>query len=256
MELALVAGIAVAGSFLSGFLGIGGSVIIIPAFKYLPVLFGMNGFSMQEITGISSVQVFTAAVTGTMVHSKHGNVDGRIVRWIGIPILVAAFSGAFFSASVSGDTLTLVFGVMTIIGASLLLISKKEVVIEPGTPVHFDVRLAVIIAVLVGFFGGMVGAPGAFLIAPLMMTVMRIPTRITVGSTLGIVLLSSAAATGGKLITHQIPFEPASVAALGAIPAALLGSRLNNLVSSHVVRRSLAILIGGVGIFMILEELL
>ena len=50
----------------------------------------------------------------------------------------------------------------------------------------------------------MVGAPGAFIYIPVMIYLLDIPTRIVIGSTLGIVFLGAVMGTIGKMATGQI----------------------------------------------------
>ena len=50
----------------------------------------------------------------------------------------------------------------------------------------------------------MVGAPGAFLYIPVMIYLLGIPTRIVIGSTLGIVLFGAITGKIGKMATGQI----------------------------------------------------
>jgi uncharacterized membrane protein YfcA len=139
---------------------------------------------------------------------------------------------------------------MAVIGAALMLVKRGEGLERPGEPLHFNKPLAVVIALSVGLFGGMAGAPGAFILSPLMMTVLKIPTRITIGSTLGIVLLSALAASIGKLATGQVPLEATAVAVLASLPGAYIGSLLSHRLRTRTLRAILAALIGGVGLQM------
>jgi hypothetical protein len=70
---------------------------------------------------------------------------------------------------------------------------------------------------------GLVGAGGAFLLIPLLITVLKVPTRMTIGSSLAITVWTAAAGFLGKLVTAQIPFGPAAALVLGALPGAALG---------------------------------
>ena len=54
------------GSFLSGMLGVGGSIIKYPMLLYIPPLFGLAAFTAHEVSGISAVQVLFASIAGVM----------------------------------------------------------------------------------------------------------------------------------------------------------------------------------------------
>ncbi len=62
----------------------------------------------------------------------------------------------------------------------------------------------------------MVGAPGAFVYIPVMIYLLNIPTRIAIGSTLGIVFLGALAGAAGKMATGQILWPAAPWPSLSA----------------------------------------
>src|SRR5262249_15553857 len=68
------------------------------------------------------------------------------------------------------------------------------------------------------------GAGGAFLLVPLLLVVVGVPIRVTIGSSLAITALASSGGVLGKLVTGQVPLVPALVVALGAVPGAQLGA--------------------------------
>jgi uncharacterized membrane protein YfcA len=245
----LVGGIALIVSFMAGMLGLGGAVLLIPAFLYLPPLFGVDGLDPKSITGMTSVQVFASSLLSMVIHRKKGAVDRDLVMTIGLPIMIASFSGAYLSGMIDADIILGIFATMAIIGVGLMMVQRAREE-TPGGRVDFNRPLAVAIAIGVGLFGSMAGAPGAFILSPLMMTVLKIPTRITIGSTLGIVLMSSLAASVGKFISGQVPVEATVIAVLASLPGAYLGSRLSHRLHTRTLRVVLAVLIGGVGIQM------
>ena len=76
----------------------------------------------------------------------------------------AALFGAIFSRYVNGNIIILIFAIMAVTGAILMFIKTASNLDDenPGK-VNFNKSLALIISIIVGLFGGMVGAPGAFL---------------------------------------------------------------------------------------------
>ena len=111
------------------------------------------------------------------------------------------------------------------------------------------------VSVLVGTFGGMVGAPGAFLLAPLMITILKIPTRVTIGSTLGIILFTSLSASVGKIIAGQVSFLITFYAVFGSLIGVAIGSNLSYLFKPKFLRTSLAALIIGIALQMMYKFL-
>lgn len=249
MDLLLITLIAFAISVVSGLLGLGGAVLLIPAYLYLPPLFGFSHLDVKSISGITCVQVFATALFGVALHRRHGAVNKRLVLIMGIPITIASFLGAMASGKVPGNGILAVFAVMAIFGA-ILMVVKKEIDEEALVDFSYSTTGAIGVACGVGLFGGMVGAPGAFLLSPLMISVLRIPTRITIGSTLGIVLLSAFAASVGKIASGLVPLYPTLAAIVGSLPGVVLGSMFSHRLHVKTLRWALAVFIGAVGIQM------
>ncbi len=245
----LIGAIAFAVSVASGVLGLGGAVLLIPAYLYLPQLFGVEALGMKGISGMTSVQVLATSVVGMIVHRRKGAVSPSLVFTIGLPITLFSFAGAYFSRYVSSDSLLVVFAVMAVFGAILLLLHGDESMAAPEE-LTFSKAGAISVGSGVGIFGGMVGAPGAFLLSPLMMTVLKIPTRITIGSTLGIVVLSASATSLGKILSEMVPYGYTAAAVAGSVPGVLLGSILSHRFQTKTLRRALAVFIGLVGVEM------
>lgn len=252
MELLVIALIAFVSAVFSGLLGLGGAVILIPAYLYLPQMFGVPPLSVPYISGMTSVQVFVSSIAGVAIHGSRGTVNKRLVLSMGIPITLTAFWGAYVSKDVSPQFVLTIFGAMALFSAAVLLTQKTDEN-ESYKEFQFSLPGAILIASVVGFLGGIVGAAGAFLLAPLMMIVLKIPTRITIGSTLGIVILSATATSLGKFMTGQVPIDETIAALTGAIPGMIAGSMMSYTAKPAFLRIALAILIAAVGIGLMMK---
>lgn len=250
MEYLLLALISFAVSVGSGLLGIGGAVLLIPAYLAIPPLMGMQALDVKSVSGMTSVQIFFASVLGVALHHKSGAVDRTVVLSMGIPVAVASLAGALASGFLDEKVLLTVFAVMVALSAGLLVLGRRDHQERQWNARMLNVPAAVAMAAAVGFFGGMVGAPGGFVLAPLMMVALGIPTRVTIGSSLGIVLLSSLAASVGKVLVDQVVLLPALAAVAGALPGVALGARLSARLTAKTLRWVLAALTAGVGIHL------
>jgi len=249
-ELLIIAAVAFVVSSLSGMLGLGGAILLIPAILYLPPLFGAEAMGMHDVSGLVSITVLASATLSMFVHRKRGNVHRRLVLTIGIPVVAASLLGALFSGGIDAELIKGIFATMAIVGAVLVVLRREQEDAPPTEPLNFSVAGAMAIAVTVGFAGGIAGAPGAFLLSPLMMTVLKIPTRITIGSTLGITLMSALAAGIGKVATGQVPAAATIVAILATLPGSYLGSSISHRMKARTLRRALAVVISGVALHM------
>lgn len=249
-ELLIIALVAFLVSVVAGMLGLGGAVLLIPAFLYLVPLLGGKAMGMHDVSGLASVTVLASSTFSMLVHRRRGNVDRRLVFTIGVPMVGMSLLGAFLSGGIDAELIKAVFAAMALLGAALVILRREHQDPDTQEPLHFSRIGAIAIAVGVGFFGGIAGAPGAFILSPLMMTVLKIPTRITIGSTLGIALMSALAASIGKISTGQVPLEATAVAILATLPGSYIGSSLSHRMKTRSLRHALALVIGGVAVHM------
>lgn len=242
------------GGVFSGTFGIGGAVLVIPMLLYIPPLFGIEAMPMGPITGITMAQVFAASLVGMLIHRKAGNVRARLIIDMGPTVVVGSFVGALLSGWLPDVTIQAVYTAVAIL-AAILLLRKPKLPASDETPADFPHVVAGVIALAVGLLAGIVGVGGAFILLPIMISWMRVPLRTAVGSSLGIVLLSSTAGLAGKILTQQVPWGPAILVVGGAIVGAQAGSRLSARLPIDNLRWGLAGLVGFVAVRMLVDLL-
>jgi uncharacterized protein len=99
---------------LSGLIGIGGGIIIVPALVFL---FGFSQHSAQGTT--LALLVPPIGILAAWTYYKHGYVDMKIAGFICLGFLLGGLLGARFATGLSNVMLERIFGI------SLLLISLK-----------------------------------------------------------------------------------------------------------------------------------
>jgi len=248
--------IGLSGGFLSGMLGLGGAIILVPLLLYVPPLVGVGSLSMKEIAGITIIVVFSASISGLLVHNKNRLVSKSLVTLMGITAVTAAFIGAVYSKQTSSETLLAIFAFMATFAAVVMVLPKKEIG-EDVLPedVKYNKVGAFIIALTIGFIGGMVGAPGAYIFTPLMIYFLGIPTKIAIGSTIGIVFVASISGALGKLVTGQVPYLLTAAVVLGAVPGARFGAKYTKKVPAATLKKALSVVIAFAAIRMCIDVL-
>ncbi|OHR67344.1 hypothetical protein HMPREF3291_00670 [Bacillus sp. HMSC76G11] len=231
------------GSYISGMLGIGGSIIKYPMLLYIPPLFGLAAFSAHEVSGISAVQVFFATIGGVWAYRKGGYLNKTLIIYMGASILIGSFIGGFGSKTMSEEGINLIYGILALIAAIMMFIPKKGIDDIPLDQVIFNKWLAAVLALIVGVGSGIVGAAGAFLLVPIMLVVLKIPTRMTIASSLAITFISSIGATVGKITTGQVDYYPAIIMVVASLIASPLGAIAGKKVNTKVLQIILAVLI-------------
>jgi hypothetical protein len=231
------------GSFISGMLGIGGAIINYPMLLYIPVMLGVGHFSAHEVSGITAIQVFFATIGGLLAYRKGGFLNKTLIAYMGISILIGSFIGGFGSTHLPESGINIVYGLLAIIAVIMIFIPKKGIDKIPLEEVKFNKWLAALFAFIVGIGAGIVGAGGAFLLVPIMMVGLKIPTRMTIASSLAITLISSIGAVSGKIFTGQVSLLPSLIMVVASLIASPIGANAGQRVNTKGLQVILGILI-------------
>lgn len=231
------------GSYISGMVGIGGSIIKYPMLLYIPPLFGLAAFTAHEVSGISAVQVFFATIGGVWAYRKDGYLNKTLIIYMGSAILLGSFIGGFGSKMMSEGGINLIYGILALVAAVMMFIPNKGVDDTPLDQVKFNKWLAAALALVVGIGAGIVGAAGAFLLVPIMLVVLKIPTRMTIATSLAITFISSIGSTIGKLTTGQVDYIPALIMVVASLIASPLGAAAGKKMNTKILQIILAVLI-------------
>ena len=231
------------GSFISGMVGIGGSIIKYPLLLYVPPLLGFAAFNAHEVSGISAVQVFFATIGGVWAFRKGGYLNKSLIMYMGASTVTGSFIGGYGSKFLSGDAINVTYAVLASIAAAMMFVPKKGIDEQPLDQVTFHKLLASAISLTVGIAAGVVGAAGAFILVPLMLVVLKIPTRMAIASSLAITFISSIGTTVGKVATGQVLFWPAVVMVIASLIASPLGATVSQRMNTKWLQGILAVLV-------------
>lgn len=231
------------GSMISGMVGIGGSIIKYPMMLYIPPLLGFVAFTAQEVSAVSAVQVFFAALAGMFAYRKGGFINKKLVFAMGIPIIAGSFIGGYGSKFLSDSAINLTYAVMALVAAVMMFIPKREIERSDYSDVQFNTTVAFVLAGIVGVLSGIIGAGGAFIIVPIMLVVLNIPTRVAIASSLAITFLSSIGAAVGKVMGGHLLLIPSLVMIIASVIASPLGAIVGKKMNIKVLKMMLAALI-------------
>jgi hypothetical protein len=96
--------VGVVAGLLSGLLGIGGGIVIVPA------LAGLLGVPLKRALGTSLVAVVVLVIPGTIVHAELGNIDWAATLFLVIGAVPGARLGATIALGTKERTLRLMVG--------------------------------------------------------------------------------------------------------------------------------------------------
>ena len=111
---------------LSGLIGIGGGLVIVPALVYL------IGFSQHQAQGTSlGLLLLPAGILAVIQYYKQGDIDFRVVAILAAGFLVGGYYGSKLALNLPQDILKKVFAILLIVIATKMLffdktIAKKE----------------------------------------------------------------------------------------------------------------------------------
>lgn len=241
--IAVLAVLGVIGSLLSGMLGIGGAIIKYPMLLYIPPIFGLTAFSAHEVSGIVAVEVFVTSLAGVWAYRKSGFLHKKLIIYMGGGSLAGSLIGSFGSHALSAGAVNIVYGILALIAAVMMLLPRKGA--DEATNVPFNKPLATVLAFIVGLASGIVGAGGGFMLVPIMLTILKIPMRTTIATSLAITFISSVGSSIGKVVTHQVDYVPAIILMIVGLIIAPLGARIGKKANVRVLQFLLALMICG-----------
>jgi uncharacterized membrane protein YfcA len=117
----LLIGIGLAAGFLSGFLGVGGGILMVPAFS------GLVGLELRRAIATSLVCVGMIAVPGTIAHQLLGNIN-----WFyALPLMIGAIPGARVGAhlAIRASDQHLRVAVASVLGSIAVVYGTVELVL-------------------------------------------------------------------------------------------------------------------------------
>ncbi|MBF0817519.1 sulfite exporter TauE/SafE family protein [Microbacterium paludicola] len=258
-ELALAAlGIGI----VVGLTGMGGGALMTPTL----VLF----FNVPPLTAVSSDLVTSAVMkpVGSLVHMRHGTVHWKLVLWLMIGSVPAAFGGSLVIAAVGPLTGVQAF-VKTALGCVLLLaaalifvrayIGMRNRAMErrAGTTTKrqasAEVRVRVVPTLIIGIVGGlMVGltsvGSGSMIIISLMLLYPLLAMNKLVGTDLVQAVPLVIAAALGHLLFGEVDWAVVLPLIIGSVPGAWIGAQFSSKIPGGYVRRALAVVLLAAGL--------
>ena len=237
------------GGLLAGLLGVGGGIVIVPVLDLVLASMGIDpSVRMHVAVATSLATIIPTAISSSRAHHAKGAVDmAQLKRW-SVAIFLGAIAGVLVASRVTGDVLSLVFGVIALLVAIKMLLPLEGRHIAdtiPGGPAGQLLPFAI------GGISSMMGIGGGTLSVPTM-TLFNVPIHRAVGTAALFGLLISVPATLAFVITgwNVADLPPGSLGYVNLIGLAIIapvsffaapwGARLAHSLS----KRHLSILFG------------
>jgi uncharacterized membrane protein YfcA len=260
--------------FLSGMFGIGGGFLMTPLLIFI-------GISPAVVVASVSPQIAAALFTGFLSHWRRGTIDFLL----GAMLLVGGTAGTLigvwlFTLLRRVDQLDLLIGLsyVTMLGVvGVLMVTEGLQAVNrarrggradlrrPGshTWIHrlpwkmrfkrSRIYISVIpvwaIGSIIGFVGAVLGVGGGFMLVPMMIYLLRVPTATVIGTSMILTLITMISATIlHASANHLVDAVLALILMVGGVIGAQFGARAGQKMRSERLRLLLGILVMLVGL--------
>ncbi len=270
--LVLAMGLAV--GFLSGLFGIGGGFLMTPLLIFIGV---------QPAVAVASVSSHVAAssFSGAIAYWRRKALDGTLALTLLAGGVVGSASGvALFTWLRALDQLDLVIGLsyvtlLSVVGALMIAESARAIMRSrqgkpaelrrPGSHVWFHglpfklrfkrskvyVSAIPVLAIgfIIGFIGAIMGIGGGFLLVPMLIYLVRVPTATVIGTSMVLTFLTMSWATVLHAVTnHLVDAVLALILMVGGVIGAQFGAHAGQRIRGEWLRLLLGLLVFAVGL--------
>ncbi|MDD4873819.1 MAG: sulfite exporter TauE/SafE family protein [Dehalococcoidales bacterium] len=225
LSLFLLLVIGVLTGVFGGLLGIGGGAIMLPVMR-----FGFD-FSPAMAVGTTLTAVIFTAAAGAYQHWRLGNVDWKSVRYIALAGIIGVIAGSilFYYISNYNDIIDLIVGLAFFpiaLGMAYEGIFRKRKPEYPGYTMQGSFAVKAGIGTGVGFFTGMIGIGGGYILVPAFIYILKSPVCIAIGSSMASFVWFAIIGSGIKIAQGFCDIPAAIALGLGVAGGAIFGARL------------------------------
>ncbi|MEY8801076.1 sulfite exporter TauE/SafE family protein [Leisingera sp. XS_AS12] len=187
---------------LAGLLGVGGGIVLVPAFFYAFQTLGYGSDQLMQICLATSLAtIIVTSLRSVMSHNKKGAVDWQILRgwWVGIAL--GAVVGVLAASALRSSVLQGVFGGLALVIGFYLGFGKADWRLAEAMPKGIR---RVILSPVVGFLSVLMGIGGGSFGVPLM-TLHGVAVHRAVATAAGFGVIIAVPSVAGFLLLQIDP---------------------------------------------------
>ncbi len=250
LMLAMLLSLGAATGVIAGLLGVGGGIVLVPAFFYLFGTLGYGGAQLMQVCiGTSAATIVVTSARSVMLHNKKGAVDWQVLRAWAPWLVVGSLAGVGVASVLPTAALQAVFGVLAMVAGLYMAFGRSEWRLGPtmpGQPLRaMQGSLLALFSTLMGIGGGTFGVP--------LMSLYAVPIHRAVATAAGFGILISVPSLIGFMSLDVRGAPPFSIGAVNLpafaviIPMTLLttpyGVRLAHAMDPKPLKRVFAIFV-------------
>lgn len=203
---------------LAGLLGVGGGIILVPAFFYVFQALGYPDFQLMQVCLATSLAtIIVTSIRSVMAHNKKGAVDWDILRSWAPGIVLGAVVGFFIASSLRSATLQMIFGVLAIIVGLYMTFGKAHWRVGDAMPTGVA---RIVLSPVLGFLSVLMGIGGGSFGVPTM-SLYNVPIHRAVATAAGFGVIIAVPSVIGFLTVDLLAPPPFTIGAVN-LPAFIL----------------------------------
>jgi uncharacterized membrane protein YfcA len=275
----LILAMGAAVGFVSGMFGIGGGFLLTPLLIFI-------GIAPAVAVASVSTHIAASSLSGAMSYWRKRSIDPMLALVLLSGSIVGTFLGVWlFTLLRSHGQLDLVIALsyvvlLTGVGGAMCYEGLRAIrrarrggnptLRRPGahtwvhglplkmrfkrSKIYLSVIPVNIIGFMIGFLGAVMGIGGSFILIPVLIYVLRIPTSTVIGTSMALTLVSMMFATILHAVTnHQVDAVLALILMIGGVTGAQFGVQAGHRIRSEHLRLLLGLLILAVGVRFAVE---
>lgn len=204
---------------LAGLLGVGGGIVLVPAFFYAFQTLGYGGPQlMQMCLATSLATIIVTSMRSVMSHNRKGAVDWGILKTWAPGIAVGAVLGVLAASALKSVTLQALFGVLGVVIGLYLGFGRAHWRLGDAMPRGLARAL---LSPSVGFLSVLMGIGGGSFGVPLM-SLYNVPIHRAVATAAGFGVIIAVPSVAGFLLLEIAP-ENRPPLTLGAVNLVAFG---------------------------------
>lgn len=249
---------------LAGLLGVGGGIVLVPAFFYAFQTLGYGGPQlMQMCLATSLATIIVTSIRSVLSHNRKGAVDWAILRGWAPGIAVGAVLGVLVAAALRSVALQALFGCLGVVIGLYLAFGRAHWRLGPEMP-KGGARAALspavgFLSVLMGIGGGSFGVPLMSLygtaIHRAVATAAGFGVLIAVPSVMGFLLLEIAPENRPPLTIGAVNLVAFAIVIAMTLITAPLGVRIAHAMDPKPLKRVFAVFLILVAVNMLRKAL-
>tara|TARA_Y100000590_G_scaffold366638_1_gene426109 strand:- start:16335 stop:17141 length:807 start_codon:yes stop_codon:yes gene_type:complete len=235
---------------LGGFVGLALGTIRLP-------FFFLFGFPVPVSAGTNIIISTLSAATGSIRNVREGRIDWRIVIIMGIPTIIGAFAGSFFSTLIHESLLIGLAGILVFWqGIEFLFRSKMFELTNESTSRSFTFYKAATgagIGAAIGLYGGAVGLIAGSIRLPAIIRILGLNPRIASGTNLFIGLLLGTFGFAGHGVRGEIDIPLVIFLGIAAMIGSFIGAKFTGKVKLNLLLSSIGVVFIVVGALLLVN---